>query len=57
MPEFVENLIQSELGGIIGLDRDKSLGLERAHRVLGPQLPADNGGLVSIVLCQNPENP
>lgn len=40
MPQFVENLIRSELGDIISLDRDKSLGIERAHRALGPQPPA-----------------
>lgn len=38
MINFVENLIKSELGASIGLD---DLGIERAHRALGPQ-PSDN---------------
>lgn len=36
---FVENLIQSELGDIMISCADKSLGIERAHRSLGPQPP------------------
>lgn len=35
---FVESLIKTELGGVLGQEYD--LGIERAHRALGPKPPA-----------------
>lgn len=37
---FVENLIKTELGDSLPLDRDRDLGIERAHRALAPKPPA-----------------
>lgn len=40
MLQYVENIIQSELGDITGLRQGQSLGTERAHRALATQPPA-----------------
>ena len=39
---FVENLIKTELGDSLPLDRDRDLGIEHAHRALAPK-PLDSG--------------
>ncbi|KAK7879618.1 hypothetical protein WMY93_033674 [Mugilogobius chulae] len=39
MPRFVENLLMTELGENLDIQRGAELGIERAHRALGPQPP------------------
>ena len=40
MPRYVEKMILAELGDNVGPGGEEGLGIERAHRSLGPQPPA-----------------